>query len=115
MKIDAYYMNYIEWASKNSIVNGTGNGKFAPDQSISREQMAVIMQNYAKVIGFTMPKVHGENTFADSSKISVYAKDAVKEMQMAGVISGKNSNLFDPQGTTTGQRLRQYCAVLWNW
>lgn len=101
VKIDAYYMNYIEWASKNSIVTGTGNGKFAPDQSISREQMAVIMQNYAKVIGFTMPKAHGENTFADSSKISVYAKDAVKEMQMAGVISGKNSNLFDPQGTIT--------------
>lgn len=51
-------MGYIEWASKNSIVNGTVNGKFAPDQSITREQMA-------------------------------------------GVISGKNGNLFDPQGTAT--------------
>ncbi|OZV11646.1 hypothetical protein CIW83_13400 [Tissierella sp. P1] len=98
---DAYYMGYIEWASKNSIVKGTGNGKFAPDQSITREQMVVIMQNYAKVDGFTMPKVHGENTFADSSRISVYAKDAVKQMQMAGVISGKSCNLFDPQGTAT--------------
>ena len=101
VKSDAYYMGYIEWASKNGIVNGVGNNRFAPDQSITREQMAVIMQNYAKVIGFTLPKVHAENTFADSAKISAYAKDAVKQMQMAGVISGKNGNLFDPQGTAT--------------
>ncbi|RYD06068.1 hypothetical protein N752_05945 [Desulforamulus aquiferis] len=101
VKNDSYYMGYIEWASKNSIVNGIGDKKFAPDQSITREQMAIIMQNYAKVIGLTLPKVHGENTFADSAKISAYAKDAVKQMQMAGVLSGKNGNLFDPQGTAT--------------
>ncbi|WP_419821393.1 S-layer homology domain-containing protein [Anoxybacterium hadale] len=101
VKGDAYYMGYIEWASKNSIVSGIGNGKFAPDQSITREQMAVIMSNYAKAIGYTLPKVHVENTFADNSKISTYAKEAVKQMQMAGVISGKNGNLFDPQGTAT--------------
>lgn len=101
VKSDAYYKGYIEWASKNSIVNGTGNGKFAPDQSITREQMAVIMQNYAKVIGFTLPKVHTENTFADSAKISAYAKDAVKQMRMASVISDKSGNLFDPQSAAT--------------
>ncbi|MEA5012220.1 MAG: S-layer homology domain-containing protein [Angelakisella sp.] len=101
VKGDAYYMGYIEWASKNNIVNGVGNGKFAPDQSITREQMAVIMSNYAKTIGYTLPKVHIENIFADNAKISTYAKEAVKQMQMAGVISGKNSNLFDPQSNTT--------------
>ena len=101
VKSDAYYMGYIEWASKNSIVNGVGNNKFSPDQSITREQMAVIMSNYAKTIGYALPKVHVENTFADNGKISTYAKEAVKQMQMAGVISGKNGNLFDPQGTAT--------------
>ena len=101
VKTDAYYMGYIEWANKNNIVSGIGDYKFAPDQSITREQMAVIMSNYAKTIGFTLPKVHVENTFADNGNISVYAKDAVKQMQMAGVISGKNGNLYDPQGTAT--------------
>ena len=101
VKNDAYYMVYIEWASKNNIVKGIGDGKFASDQSITREQMAVILQSYAKAIGFTLRKVHAENTFSDSAKISAYAKDAVKQMQMAGVISGKNGNLFDPQGTAT--------------
>ena len=97
----SYYLGYIEWASKNGIVNGTGSGKFAPDQSISREQMAVIMQNYAKAVGFDLPKAHAENTFADNAKIGSYAKDAVKSMQMAGVLAGKNGNKFDPQGTAT--------------
>ena len=87
------------WAKENGIVIGTTDGKFLPDASITREQMAVIMQNYAKVIGFTLAKVHGENIFANSDKISAYAKYSVKQMQMAGVINGKNGNFFDPQGT----------------
>ncbi|WP_313530621.1 S-layer homology domain-containing protein, partial [Anaerotignum sp.] len=101
VKADAYYMGYVEWATKNNIVNGIGDGKFAPDQSITREQMAVIMANYAKAIGFNLPKAHAENTFADNAKINSYAASAVKQMQMAGVISGKDGNQFDPQGTAT--------------
>ena len=101
VKADVYYMGYIEWANKNNIVNGIGDYKFAPDQSITREQMAVIMTGYAKTIGYNLPKVHVENTFADNVKINAYAKDAVKQMQIAGVISGKNGNLYDPQDTAT--------------
>ncbi|WMJ79061.1 S-layer homology domain-containing protein [Sedimentibacter sp. MB35-C1] len=63
--------------------------------------MALIMANYAKVIGFKLPKVHAENTFADGANINTWAKNAVKQMQMAGVISGKNNNKFDPQGKAT--------------
>lgn len=101
VKEDAYSMGYIEWANKNSIVNGIGNGKFAPNQAITREQMASIIQNYTNIIGVTLPKVHTENTFADSAELSAYAKEAVKQMQMAGVLSGKTGNLFDPQGNAT--------------
>ena len=91
----------LEWARKNGIVNGTTDGKSLPDGSITREQMAVIMSNYAKNIGFTLTSTHTENIFADSDKISAYAKDAVEQMQMAGVLNGKNGNLFDPLGTST--------------
>ena len=95
VKADAYYLPYIEWANKNDIVKGTSDTTFAADQKITREQMAVMMVNYAKVIGVELPNVHTENIFADNVKISSYAKTAVKQMQMAGVISGKNGNLFD--------------------
>ena len=98
---DAYYMGYVEWATRNGIVKGISDGKFAPDQSITREQMAVIMVNYANEIGFILPKIHAETVFTDNANISTYAKDAVRAMQRAGVISGKDGNKFDPQGTAT--------------
>lgn len=98
---DDYYMGYIQWASENNISNGIGNNKYAPNQAISREQMAVFISNYAKTIGFILPGIHEENTFTDSSKINDYAKDAVKQLQMAGLIDGKDGNIFDPQGTAT--------------
>ncbi len=94
-------MGYVEWATKNGIAKGIGDGKFAPEQKITREQMAVIIANYAKVMRINLPKVQGENTFADNPKISTYAQEAVNAMQMAGVISGKEGNEFDPQGTAT--------------
>ena len=77
VKADAYYLPYIEWANKNDIVKGTSDTTFAADQKITREQMAVMMVNYAKVIGVELPNVHTENIFADNVKISSYAKTAV--------------------------------------
>jgi len=101
VRSDAYYRGYVEWARRNSIVSGVGNGRFAPDQPVTREQMAVILYNYAKAAGITLPKVHEESSFADSGRISAYARDAVAGMQMAGIVNGKGGNVFDPQGTAT--------------
>ncbi len=99
VKADAYYMSYVEWAAKNGIVKGTTSATFAPDNAVTREQMAVMVANYAKAIGFELPKAHAQNTFVDAATISPWAADSVKAMQMAGVLAGKNVNRFDPQGT----------------
>jgi hypothetical protein len=101
VKADAYYMGYIEWGVKNNILVGIGGSKFDPDGLVTREQMAVIMDRYATAIGFKLPEVHAQNVFADNAKIGAWAAPSVKRIQMAGVISGKNGNLFDPQGTAT--------------
>jgi len=101
VKLDAYYMSYIEWARKNNIVSGISETNFAPEQAITREQMAVIMVNYARSTGFELPQLQTENSFADNEEISSYAKEAVKGMQMAGILSGKSNNNFDPKGTAT--------------
>ncbi|MDF2672300.1 MAG: hypothetical protein K0R09_565 [Clostridiales bacterium] len=101
VKVDSCYLPYIEWSNKNGILKGATETTFAPDQSITREQMAVIMTDYAKVMGFELLQVHAGNTFADNANVGSDAKTAVKQMQIAGVLTGKNSNVFDPQGTTT--------------
>jgi len=90
VRSDAYYMGYIEWTRSNKIVNDIGDGKFALYESITREQMAVIMHKYSKAMGFALPKNYEEMTFFGSDKISEYARKAVKLMQMAGVFNGKN-------------------------
>lgn len=101
VKADAYYMGYIEWSVKNNILAGIGGGKFDPDGFVTREQAAVIMDRYTTAIGFKLPEVHAENTFADNDKIGAWAAPSVKRIQMAGIIRGKGNNLYDPQGTAT--------------
>ena len=101
VKADAYYAPYVNWAAQTGIVEGITATTFAPDTNINREQMAVIMKNYAAKLGYDLPQTLKAVTFADNTQISSWAKDAVKSMQQAGILVGKNENKFDPKGTAT--------------
>ena len=101
VKADAYYAPYVNWAAQIGIVEGITATTFAPDTNINREQMAVIMKNYAAKLGYDLPQTLKAVTFADNTQISSWAKDAVKSMQQAGILAGKNENKFDPKGTAT--------------
>lgn len=101
VKADAYYAPYVNWAAQTGIVEGVTATTFAPDTNINREQMAVIMKNYAAKLGYDLPQTLKAVTFADNTQISSWAKDAVKYMQQAGILTGKNENKFDPKGTAT--------------
>ncbi|MFR3981808.1 MAG: S-layer homology domain-containing protein, partial [Lachnospiraceae bacterium] len=70
VKADAYYAPYVNWAAQNGIVEGVTATTFAPDTNINREQMAVIMANYAKKLGYDLPKTLQAVTFADNAQIS---------------------------------------------
>ena len=101
VKADAYYVPYVNWAASKGIVSGTTDTTFAPDSQITREQMAVILKNYAAKLGYTIPKTLKAVTFADNTKISSQVKEAVKSMQQAGILAGRTNNRFDPKGTAT--------------
>ena len=101
VKADAYYMGYVEWAVQQGIIKGATANTFGPDGIVTREQMADMMAKYAKAIGYSLPKAHEQNTFADAATISTWAADSVKAMQMAGVLAGKNGNQLVPRGTAT--------------
>ncbi|WP_417203256.1 S-layer homology domain-containing protein [Acetoanaerobium sticklandii] len=101
VKSDAYYLPYIQWANTSGIVNGISSEEFAPDMPISREQMAVMLLNYIKAINIDLAKLNEENQFADTDEMSTWAKEAVKAIQMSGILSGKPDNKFDPKGIAT--------------
>jgi len=95
--INSPYGPAIAWATEKGIVVGGGNGIFAPDEEISREQMALILYNYMKYKGITFPEVQSK-TFTDSSSISSWAADAVYTMTRYGIINGGSNNMFVPRG-----------------
>jgi hypothetical protein len=109
VKADSNFLPYIEWAYKNGIIKGTGNQQFAPDRAVTREEIAVILQNYAKVTGYTLPVTREEVTFADAYTISSHCKDAVKALQQAGIMSSKNNSCFYPKGLATRA---EFAAIL---
>ncbi|MGZ9585886.1 S-layer homology domain-containing protein [Paenibacillus marinisediminis] len=98
---DKYYAPYIAWANENAIVRGIGNQNFAPDKAITREEMAMIIANYAKYANITLANADTTSTFTDEESISSWALSAVNIMQGSGIISGKPGNKFDAKGTAT--------------
>ena len=112
---DAWYAEAVAWASENEIVLGVGDGKFAPLQEISREQMAVMLYRYCQYKGIMLPVTRTSGSFTDSALISDYAKEAVDAMYKAGILNGKGNGVFDPMGTATraeaAQMLKTFMEV----
>ncbi|MGN1349624.1 MAG: S-layer homology domain-containing protein [Anaerovoracaceae bacterium] len=103
-----YYTGYVEWACKNSIVSGVGGGRFDPDGSITREQMAVILYNYAKASGEELGAADtgGLDAFSDGARVSSWASDAVNWAVSRGILKGSGGQLM-PQGQATRAQVAQ--------
>ncbi len=91
----------VKWASENAVVNGVGGGRFDPNANVTREQMCVMLVNYAKFKSITFKTVEAKENFVDDSKISKWAKTAVYTCQQADIVNGKGAGAFDPKGTGT--------------
>lgn len=107
--LNEWYAPYVAWAAENRIVEGIGDNRFAPNAPVTREQMALIITNYAKTVYHDFVLVNGEVKFSDSRSISPWAVESVKSLQRARIILGKPNNLFDPQGLSTRAEV---CTVL---
>lgn len=105
---DTWYTQAVNWAAANKIVNGIGGDKFAPDDSITREQICTIVARYveyrAKKDGKTYKTTEKEKTFPDADQIGEYAKEAVKKCQMWGLIEGNEKGYMNPLNTATRDR-----------
>lgn len=93
---NAYYAKAVDWAYENGIVAGIGHGKFAPGDSITREQVCAIMYRNLK-----WNTSDDATLFSDDSYISDWAKDAVYACRAMGIVSGVGNNRFNPKGKLT--------------
>lgn len=98
----SYYAPYVEWANKNGIVTGVGNRKFAPNNTVTKEQMATIMVRYFEE--FNIDYQTGNPIITEPSDIrnvSSWARDAVMALWRAGLINGDRSGNFNPASNAT--------------
>ncbi len=85
---DAWYAEAVAWAAENGIVTGIGDGTFAPDKEISREQIATILFRYAKFKDFDTDAKGSLAQFPDANIANDYAIDALQWAVAEGYING---------------------------
>ena len=108
-----YYYNAVAWANGNGIVAGYADGRFLPDNQVTREQMAAIMYRYAALQNRGL-SADGTafDEFPDKESVSEYAVGAMRWAVANGVISGSDGRLL-PQNTATRAQVAQiiynYC------
>ena len=96
-----WFTDAVVWAADKGIVLGLGDGRFAPCNIVTRQDLAAILNRYVVFTGIELPVIRDYTGFNDDADIANYAKEAVEKFFCAGIISGKPGNIFDPQGQTT--------------
>ena len=99
-----YYTDAVAWAAENGIVNGVDATHFAPNDEVTREQIAAILFRYAENKGVDTSKRADLNAFPDANKVSDYAKDALAWANAEGLVKGSKENgkdYLDPTGSAT--------------
>lgn len=100
-----WYTDAINWAAANRIVDGVGNGKFAPNDPITRAQMCTMIERYLalykKAWKVTLPETGSVSVMVDESAIPAYALAAVKQCQRHGLVNGFEDGTFRPNELST--------------
>ncbi len=92
-----YYTEGVAWAAKAGVVKGFNADIFAPDQIITREQLAVMLARYAKLVGLdTKADAKVLETFADGENTGSWAVDGVAWCVENGILQGKGGSALDP-------------------
>ena len=100
---DMYYTDAVTWAKHKEIVSGISGREFAPDNNITREQIASIMHRYAIYKGMDVSVGESTNilSYDDFSDISEYAISAMQYAVASGLIKGKTDKTINPQDNAT--------------
>lgn len=100
-----WYTDAINWAAANRIVDGVGDGKFAPNDPITRAQMCTMIERYLalykKAWKVTLPETGSVSVMVDESAIPAYALAAVKQCQRHGLVNGFEDGTFRPNDLST--------------
>lgn len=92
----AYYAGYVAWAQSKGIVAGVSQGRFEPNRTITREEMAVMLMKFLASQNKSYAAT-GYANFSDGGSIAGWAKDSVDKMTRQGLLSGMGNGDFAPK------------------
>ncbi len=95
---DEWYVGAVEYAVQNGLMNGVGDGKFAPEGSMTRAMLVTVLWRYEGA-----PET-GKNPFTDVPNGQWYT-DAVAWAAANGIVGGVGNNKFDPEGKITREQM----------
>jgi hypothetical protein len=106
-----WYTDAVIWAYANGVVMGMGDETFAPNQLITREQMAAMLYRYAQYDDYDTSTDDSEtiSAFSDAQSVSDFAVIPLQWANGNGIITGKPGGLLDPQGSAVRS---EFAAVL---
>jgi len=96
-----YYGKYVDWADEEGIMDGYGNGRFGPDDLITREQMAAILYRFADFLGVADGADPSAPDYSDAAQIASWAREAAAYCGETGLIEGRTGHAFAPRETAT--------------
>ena len=112
---NAYYKDAVCWAVSVGIISGYDEKTFAPDDNITREQMASILYRYTQYKGKDVSVAQNMVlNYEDINDISSYALEAMKWACGTGVINGTSSTQLSPKGNATRAQVAQMLKVYLN-
>ena len=99
---DEYYFDAVRWAASTGITQGISEKEFAPNDNITREQIAAIMLRYAKYKG-TAPEGAWaiQLDYNDINDISDWAAEAVMFCKLKNIMLGDDKNSFNPKNSAS--------------
>lgn len=103
-----WFADAVNWAAEKSIVVGNGDGTFAPNANVTRQDMAVMLYSYAKYKGYSAETETMLDAFADGGKVSKYAAAAVCWAVGNKILYGFGDDTMRPQAESTRA---QFAAV----
>lgn len=98
---NAYYADAVYWARQNGIVSGMSAEQFAPNDAITREQMAAILYRYTQFKGYDVSAKADLSVYTDAAQVSTYATDAMAWANGAQLITGTSVTTLTPAGNAT--------------
>ena len=102
-----WYTDAVNWAASKGIVKGYSDTVFAPNDTVTREQLATILYRYAESKGYDVSAKGDLTTFTDGAKTSSWAAEAMEWAVGSKLLSGKGGNVLDPTGTATRAEVAQ--------